>query len=285
MSRRLRNRTRQKQINILHTTTRKRHSRQQVTQIAVWFGVVMAMIVAVGIGLHFGLSIVLNYALYENPRYTLTDIQIDPPDRFTTYGIKQASGLERGENLWSLNLPQIRRDLEKLPYVSKATVARHFPNKVTIQIVERVPIVKIVGLDVELGKRQTFYLDHSCIVLKPRENENVPMLPEIIGFTNAELEPGEKLSDPGLARALEILDAIDHTHLHTNIDIQSIDLSQPLWITMETTRDMKITFRPDYIDQQLVRLEQIFERYDNDQRTLHTVDLTPDVNVPITFYQ
>ncbi len=33
MNRRTRTRTRQKQINILHTTTRKRHSRKQVVQI------------------------------------------------------------------------------------------------------------------------------------------------------------------------------------------------------------------------------------------------------------
>ena len=54
---------------------------------------------------------------------------------------------------------------------------------------------------------------------------------------------------------------------------------------MVTTRDMTIIFRPDYIDQQLIRLSQIFERYDTGERTLHTVDLTPDQNVPITFYE
>lgn len=280
-----RNRTRQKQINILHTTTRKRHSRKQLTQVGVWVGIVLAMIVAVGVGLHFGLGLLLTYALYENPRYVLTQIDIDPPDHFSSHQIRQAAGLEPGENLWTLNLPQITHDLEKLPYVSSAKVERHFPNRVTIHIHERVPVVKIVGLNVDLGTRETFYLDHDGIVLKPRDNENVPMMPEIIGLTNAELAPGMKLDETSLRRALDILDAIDHTPLHTSIDIRSIDLSQPLWITMETTRDMRITFRPDFVDQQLVRLQQIIDRFDSEQRTLHTVDLTPDQNVPITFYQ
>jgi hypothetical protein len=55
---------------------------------------------------------------------------------------------------------------------------------------------------------------------------------------------------------------------------------------MTTTRDLAITFRLDYIDQQMVRLQQIFETFvDKEQRTLHTVDLTPNINVPITFYE
>jgi cell division septal protein FtsQ len=283
--RRTRTRTRQKQINILHTTTRKRHSRKQVMQMAVWCSLVLAMIVGVGASLHFGINLVLNRVLFTNPHYVLSKIEIEPRGHFSEHVIRQAAGLEPGQNLWSLNLHQIAHDIEKLPNVSKATVERHFPDKVTIHIIERVPVVKIVGLNIDLGTRETFYLDRECVVLKPREDETVPILPEIIGLTNAELEPGTKLEQASLARAMEILDAIDHTSLHTSIDIHTINLSDPLSITMVTTREMTIVFRPDYIDQQLQRLVQIFEDSRFQDRTIQTVDLTPDRNVPITFCQ
>ena len=175
--------------------------------------------------------------------------------------------------------------MEKLPYVSNAKVERHFPGKVTIIIRERVPVVKIVGLNIDLGTRETFYLDHDCSVLKPREDETARALPEVIGLTNAELEPGMKLDQPSLVGALQILDAIDHTSLHTSIDIRTIDLKDPLSITMVTTQDMSITFRPDCVDQQLYRLKQAFDYANNLQRGLHTIDLTPDYNVPLTFNQ
>ena len=285
MNRRLHNRTRQKQINILHTTTRKRHSRKQVAQATVWGSIVLAMIVAVGVGLHFGLNVLLDRALYTNPRYVLNKIEIEPHGHFSPHQIRQAAGLEPGQNLWTLNLPQITRDLEKLPYVSNAKVERHFPDKVKIVIHERVPVVKIVGLNIDLGTRETFYLDRDCIVLKPREDEAAPLMPEVIGLSNAELEPGMHLDQSSLAYALKILDAIDHTPLHTKIDIRSIDLSKPLSITMVTTQDMAITFRLDCIDQQLFRLQQIVEYSENQQKTIHTVDLTPNINVPVTFYE
>lgn len=285
MNRRHRTRTRQKQINILHTTTRKRHSQRQVTQIVVWSSLVLVIIAVVGIGLHVGINLLLEKVLYTNPRYSLSEINVEPRGRFSEYLIRQSAGLEKGQNLWTLNLPQITKDLETLPYVSSAKVERHFPDKLTILIHERVPVVKIVGLNSDLGTRESFYLDRDCIVLKPRENETPPVLPEIIGLTNAELEPGLRLDRPILTRALQILDAIDHSRLHTTIDIRTIDLSNQLSITMTTTQDMAICFQLDSIDEQLRRLTEVFKYADSLQRTIHSVDLTPSRNVPITFNQ
>jgi cell division septal protein FtsQ len=287
MNRRTRTRTRQKQINILHTTTRKRHSRKQVVQMLVWCSLVLAMIVAVGAGLHFGIALALDRILYTNPRYDLTKIEIEPRGHFSEGQIRQAAGLEPGLNLWTLNLRQIAHDLEKLPYVSNAKVERRFPDTVTILIHERVPVVKIVGLNIDLNTRETFYLDRDGVVLKPREDEEPPLLPEIIGLApaDAELESGMTLDQSSLKRAMEILDEIDHSQLHTSIDIRTIDLSNPLSITMVTRQDMTIIFRLDCIDQQLQRLVQIVNYPDFQQRQIRTVDLTPDSNVPVTFAQ
>ena len=281
-------RSRQRQINILHTTTRKAPSRQHYAQLGFWAAVIMAMLVAVGFALHLGIGVLLDRALYQNPHYTLQKIEIEPK-KFSQLTIRQTAGLEPGQNnLWDLNLPQIKRDVEKLPYVSKATVERHFPDRVVIKIVERVPVVKIFAINDDLGTREMFYLDRECVVLKPRDNEPPPSppLPEVIGLVNAEVEPGVRLEQPALTKALQILEAINHiSTLNTTIDIRTIDLSQPLAIRMVTTRDMAITFRLDYIDQQLARLDTILNRFSSDPRTIHTVDLTPDRYVPVTFYE
>ena len=39
------------------------------------------------------------------------------------------------------------------------------------------------------------------------------------------------------------------------------------------------------VDQQLVRLQSAFTYASNQARTIHTIDLTPDYNVPVTFNQ
>ena len=148
-------------------------------------------------------------------------------------------------------------------------------------------MVKIVGINNDLGTRELFYLDRQCVVLKPRQDETVPLMPEVVGLSpaDAELEPGMKLEQSSLTRAMEILDAIEHSRLHTTIDIRTINLSDPLSITMVTRNDMSITFRLDCIDQQLARLLQIVEYPDFQMRQIRSVDLTPDINVPVTFAQ
>ncbi len=283
MNRRHRTRTRQKQINILHTTTKKRHSQKQVTQYVVWGSLVLVMVMAVGIGLHIGINLLLKQLLYTNPRYNLVDIDIEPHGRFTEYAIRQAANLEKGQNLWTMNLPQITKDLETLPYVSNAKVERHFPDKLTIYIKERVPVVKIYGLNSDLGNRELFYLDRDRYVLKPRDNETPQVLPEIIGLTNAELDPGVQLDQTSLGRAMEILDAINHSSLNTSISVQTINLSDPLSIEVVTTQDMHIRFQFDNLDEQLRRLSKVFEKADEYAKTVHTVDLTLNRNVPVTF--
>lgn len=287
MSRRTptRSRNRHKQINILHTTTTKKHTNKQLVQLVVWCGLTLAMVIAVATTLHFGINFALNHVLYNNPHYTLNKIEIEPRGRFSERLVRQASGLEPGQNLWSLNLRQITRDLNKLPSVSSARVERHFPDKITISIKERVPVVKIYGLNVDLNTREMFYLDSQCVVLKPRNDESVPLMPEIIGLTDAELDPGMKLEQSTLTRSMEILDAIEHSRLHQTIDIRTINLSDPLSITMVTRNDMSITFRLDCVDQQLARLLQIVEYPDFQTHQIRSVDLTPDFNVPVTFAQ
>jgi len=289
MSRQTRIRSRQKQINILHTTTRKRHSQKQIVEIGMWCGLVLAMMVAIGVALHFGIAFVLDKVLLSNPRYNLTKIEIEPRDHFSDRQIRMAAGLAPGENLWTLNLHQITHDVEKLPYVSSATVQRHFPDTVSITIHERVPVVKIVGLNIDLNTREVFYIDRDGIVLKPREDETAPLLPEIIGLTDAEteLEPGEQLDQGSLRSALEILDQIDHSRLHTSITVSTIDLRNPLYITMTTRQEMTVTFRRDniYIEQELQRLLQIVNDPRFQARMISSVDLSPDSNVPVTFAQ
>ncbi len=278
-------RPRPKQLNILHSTPAPKHSRKQIAQMAGWCALVLAMIVAVGTGLHFGIAFALDHVLYKNPRYALQEIVVEPRDRFSARLIRQAAGLELGMNLWALNLPQIARDLESIPNVASAKVERHFPDKISITLTERVPVVKIEGINIDLDTKETFYLDHDCVVLKPRPDEATPPLPQVVGLTDAELEPNTKLDRPILNHALEILDGINNSELRTLIDVTRINLGNPLSITMETHQGMTIIFRLDYIDQQLQRLQQIVDYADKQQRPLQTVDLTPDVNVPITFCQ
>jgi len=89
-----------------------------------------------------------------------------------------------------------------------------------------------------------------------------------------------KLEQTSLTRALQIIDAIDHSRLHTSITIRTIDLGDPLSITMMTRQDMAITFRLDYIDQQMQRLMQIVNFPD-----FSSVRFAPSISRPTAMFR
>jgi cell division septal protein FtsQ len=275
----------QQKIALLQSSTRERQRRDRTIRFVVYGGLILVGMVLVGIAVNRGLDSTLNRVLYNNPRYNLEHIDIEPAELFSPHQIREAAGLDFGDNLWKLDLKKITEDVQTLPYVSSCRVERRFPDKIIIRICERVPLVKITGVNSETGSRETFYLDHDRIVLKPRANEMLPPLPEIINLSTADLEPGKAVDLPMVKHALEILDKMSHSPLPLhNIDIRTIDLSEPLSIRVVTTHDLVIVFRLDFVDQQLARLQKIMDLAEGTQRTLRSVDLTPDRNVPVTFF-
>ena len=156
MNRRTRTRTRQKQINILHTTTRKRHSQKQVMQMAVWCSLVLAMIVAVGAGLHFGIAMALDRVLYTNPRYALNKIEIEPRGHFSEHAHPPGRGPRAGTKSLDLEPASNHARPGKTALCFQREGRAPFPGHGHHRHHERVPVVKIVGLNIDLGTRETF---------------------------------------------------------------------------------------------------------------------------------
>ncbi len=105
-----------------------------------------------------------DYAL-TSPRFTLGgpgDIvlvgnrYVKPEDVQEALGI----GSRKAPNILRMSLDEDRRQIESLPWVRSATLARSFPNRLTVQIVERVPIAFLnAGGRVKLVDEEGVVLD------------------------------------------------------------------------------------------------------------------------------
>ena len=65
--------------------------------------------------------------------------------------------------------------------------------------------------------------------------------------------------------------------------ISSIRIEGPGRFLIATARGGKIRFRSSHLEEQFDRLNVIFTYAENQGRFVHTVDLTPERNVPVTF--
>jgi cell division protein FtsQ len=286
MNRRLSSRTRQRQINILFAHTKQRHSRKKVMRGLLWGGLLLLTLAGAGYATNMIMGVVLDNALYKNSQYALKKIVIETKGDFSQHEIKQAAGLSIGQNIWALNMAQIQRNIERLPYVAEARIEKHLPDKLVIKITERIPIAKVTCSGSELGTREVLYVDRDHYVLfKPRPGETIQPLPDITGLRNTEFEAGQRLDQPEAVVAINLLKEMEMTPLHTAIDVKSVDVNQPLSLKVTTTQGSVVFFRLNYLGQQLQRLQEIMGVAQQRQRLVATVDLTLDRNVPVTFVQ
>lgn len=292
MNQRLQTRQRNRQVNILYTSTRKTHSRKVLMRNGLLVALLLTTLTTVGILTHLAVTHFMQKAIYENPRYALKQIQIDVKGSISRRQIQQASGVVVGQNVMALNLQRIQQNVERLPYVAEAQVERQLPDKIIIRITERLPIAKLSLMNSELGAVETYYLDREGVLLRPRQGETIRQLPEITGLKATDYDPGQKIETPEVVAAINLLKLLESTplepsigvahggpSLRTEFDPHIIDVSHPLALKVYTTQGAVITFRLDYLEQQLQRLAEARERV---PEQIASIDLTPDLNVPVT---
>ncbi len=286
MNRRRNTRQRQKQIHILQATTSKRHNRKRLLRWTALIGMCAMTLCTVGFGTHFAINTFLETALLKNPKYGLRAVKVETRGEYSQRQIRRAAGLRKGMNLWAMDLQRVQANIERLPFVAQARVEKHLPDKLVIKIKERTPIAKVEGFG-DFG-RELFYIDtEQAMLFKPRsEEQHQRHLPQIVGLRNTDLEAGQLLDENAKVRvALELLRMMDRTSLGTDLDFTFIDVAQPLCLRFTTTRGAVLTFRLDYLPEQLARLQEILAYANKREQRLLSVDLTLDRNVPVRFAQ
>ena len=87
----------------------------------------LATVVAVVLAIVFGMSIFFKVAT----------VTVTGNEKYTAWDIREASGIQDGENLFSISEPKISNSItKKLPYVKKVRVGIKLPDTVKIEIVE-----------------------------------------------------------------------------------------------------------------------------------------------------
>lgn len=113
--------------------------------------------------------------------------------------ILSQAGINKESKLFDIDLFTVRRRIEQNPFIRTASVNREVPNRIAVQVEERVPIAAVV-LD------KIFYFDADGYVLPPTRSENIFDLPVLTGsLQRNELVPGRRYTTTNVQDALTIL--------------------------------------------------------------------------------
>ncbi|MCS7064136.1 MAG: FtsQ-type POTRA domain-containing protein [Methylacidiphilales bacterium] len=270
-------------VNLVVEPRNVRLQRKKWGRILMGTGGVVVLFGALSWLTHQGMEWALRRFVYENEKFTLREIQLDLRGNIVRRQVLEAANVHAGQNLMQINLAQVQKAIEALPYVAQAQVERVLPDKLIIKVEERLPAMLIRGVALGQKKEDLFYVGWDGTVMRPRPGETLRSLPEIVGLRWNDLEEGIRLNRKEISAALDFLKALNETPMRSVFDVKTIDVSQPMMLHVTTTQGYRVIFRQELYAAQLNRLSEIIDYATARYWLLNTVDLTPSRNVPVTY--
>jgi cell division protein FtsQ len=259
-------------------------------RVAVTVLVILGMLILTGYGLYRLVRITTDRLVYNNPRFAIHQIVVDNDGVLTPDRVVQFAGVQVGQNLLSVDLDQVRNNLEMLPLVRGVEVRRMLPDRLFIRVEERIAVAQLRVPTRDLGDA-IFFIDRSGFVMKPVKLADGTLVqpqtprpvPLLTGVTLADVRIGRQVESEQIYRALELLDKLDQAVAGSLLEVEQIDLSKPRQLIMTTRQHTLVKLDVEEFPQQLRRLGVILRWAQQRQKGVQMVDLTVNRGVPVTF--
>ncbi|HUK81145.1 MAG TPA: FtsQ-type POTRA domain-containing protein [Verrucomicrobiae bacterium] len=228
--------------------------------------------------------------VYENPRFAIAQIIVDDDGALTPQQVVQLAGVTVGQNLFTIDLDQVRRNLEMVPLIRDVEVRRVLPQRLAIRINERIAVARLQVPSRELADA-LFVIDRSGVVMKPvkladgtiLQPQAPGSLPTLTSVKLSDVRVGRAVESEQIYRALELLDKLEQAVAGSMLEVESVDLSQARQLVLTTRQHTVVKFDVEDFQQQLRRLSAILAWAQQRQRFVQSVDLTVNRGVPVTF--
>ena len=218
------------------------------------------------------------YSFADSPFFDIGEINISGQTTVSRDEIIAISGLKLGTNILRYKSTQLARRIQTQPFIRTAHVARVFPNRIDIKVVERVPMTIISADDRYLILDEYGY----CLSEVSPSTAESWSLPGIRCCSEAmDLRPGEQSRDKGVLAALTLIDKLDPFFLE---NILEIDAPTAEKLAVINTDGLYIYFgQPEDLGRKLQNYEELLiknaEKCNAD--TLEYVDLRYDTQITL----
>jgi len=233
----------------------------------------------------------LNRLVYENRSFAIQTIDVETDGVISADQLRRWSKVKIGANLLSLDLAQVRRDLEMAPVIKHVSLERILPATLRIRVSEREPIAQVNmprpnGDGLEFA---VFHVDAEGYVLLPLDPRQraIPLqgyrseLPLLSGISFSELQPGRSMDSPQLAAALGLIQEFASCPLAGLVELKRIDVSMPQVLVATTDEGSEITFSLNDFDRQLRRWHVVHQECARFQQRIASLDLAVNENTPL----
>ncbi|MBI5774322.1 MAG: FtsQ-type POTRA domain-containing protein [Verrucomicrobia bacterium] len=237
----------------------------------------------------------LDELVYTNDAFALKEISVQTDGIIAPEQVRKWSGVKPGDNLFALDLPRLKRDLELVPAIQSVAVERVLPNTLRLRVTEREPVAQIVALRARIPaggyERAVYQVDATGRVMLPLERHQTTdgagqhddSLPVLTGVNSAELQPGRKLESPQAVAALQLIREFDGSAMSGSVDLRRIEVSTPEILKVAVSNGGEVTFSIHHLDQQMRRWRAVSDAGRSLGKPIAALDLSVTNNIPVSW--
>jgi cell division protein FtsQ len=210
--------------------------------------------------------------LIAMPYFQTKDIHVSGNKFLSKTHILECTHLTPSENIIDINISKIHQQLMQEPWIASAHVFRTFPNLLTIEINEKMPLATLLF-------QEPLIIDTQGRVIKKQASSDPQNLPVVTGISYADLSPNNAPLSQKMILIIRVLTEkkqvlglpqnmnISHVHIDTHFGIT-------VWLN-QAENEMEILLGTDNFQKKFYRLRKIltFFQYQNKHKQIEYIDI------------
>jgi POTRA domain, FtsQ-type len=286
-----------------HTSKVRRHSRSQVLEVRVmspriaWFRFLgllggltkYALMLAVVVGLGWGVWQGIQRAFYKNPDFQLKVLDLNTNPVIDEAGLAEMIGISPPPSLFEIDAAGLTRKLAAMPGIAQARTERHLPGTLVVRVVARTPKAWIVCPEAGLSDTRRIGgmlvdqagVAYPCPDLQLETAQNLPMI-RLSPSAEFPVTAGQVIAHPEFAHCCRLLDsaaAADPDSLQWIDSVSQVNSWSLMLVTREGTSS---TFGLGDHERQIHSLRTAMDHSSQKGYAIATINLIPKHNIPIT---
>jgi hypothetical protein len=248
---------------------------------AMWL---IAAMIVIGLG-----WVTWHEALEKNDQFLLKEVVVNTKGTLTREQIVAATGLTTATNVLTMNLRDVRAKIEGLPQVKSAVIQRDYHGKLTLDVVQRIPVAWI-----ECAKQKLFEPLSGKGCLMDAEGAPIPCdvvtkeylaMPRIQFPGLSEAVHGKPAADLQVHAALRLMEKLQSRDADGRAKLERIEVPNAWSLVAHFSGDAKIIFGVDDLDPQLARFDRFMHEAKARKWRVATLNLLSRINTPATFHE
>ena len=214
-----------------------------------------------------GVVIYLCYAsfnfLTSDPRFQITDVTFRGNNALSENQLLEWLGQVQGENLFAYDLSRASERLAEHPWILSASVQRKFPQKIQIELTERVPYARIKF-------EKVFLMDNFGVILSEEKPEyrNLPLI----------VQPGvkpENFSGERVIQSLKTMHYFNKLSFFKKNPLDTAELKGHSRIIFFTrNRDLQIQMSMETLTEGFKKFMIVLDTLEDDTVKIQMIDLS-----------